>query len=141
MFYNLSDECVSERKDELSKSYSNEYEVRFVLNLYNTLVTVFPSSSYLSVVILTPYNEQKSLVGDCVFMSRVVPKADCGAPERGGAEAPGVHRRRVPGKGGGSGVLLNRANGHRIRSGIRLGRSSYERELHAPSLRVVRGGQ
>ncbi|OAO17990.1 tRNA splicing endonuclease [Blastocystis sp. ATCC 50177/Nand II] len=66
VFYNLCDASVTERKDDISKSYSNEFEARFVLHLYSTLVTVYPKCADLSVVILTPYNEQKALFQKCI---------------------------------------------------------------------------
>ena len=67
MFYNLCGSNVSEKKDAFSKSYSNESEVRFVLNLYNTFLKLYPSYASMSVVILTPYKEQKSLVRFITF--------------------------------------------------------------------------
>lgn len=53
---------MKERKDEVTKSYSNPAEVRFVLALYDTFLNLYPSYKAVSVVVLTPYNEQKSLV-------------------------------------------------------------------------------
>lgn len=69
VFYNLCGSNVSEKKDAFSKSYSNESEVRFVLNLYNTFLKLYPSYASMSVVILTPYKEQKSLVQRSAFPS------------------------------------------------------------------------
>ena len=63
MFYNICDANMTERKDDFSKSYSNEYEARFILNLYSAFLSVYHSYKAMSVVILTPYNEQKNLVG------------------------------------------------------------------------------
>ncbi|KAK8807625.1 hypothetical protein WA171_000578 [Blastocystis sp. BT1] len=61
VFYNLCGEGIQEHKDELTKSYSNIYEVRFVLNLYDAFLRIYPHYKAISVVVLTPYNEQKSL--------------------------------------------------------------------------------
>lgn len=90
VFYNLCDASVTERKDDISKSYSNESEARFVLHLYSTLVTVYPKCADLSVAILTPYNEQKALVRRCTCISFVVPKVHCRAVRYDGAETAGV---------------------------------------------------
>lgn len=139
VFYNLCDASVTERKDDISKSYSNESEARFVLHLYSTLITVYPKCADLSVVILTPYNEQKALVRRCTCISDVVPKVHCRAVRRDCAEAAGVYRRRLSGKGSRFGLLLNRANRNRLRRWLRFGHSSHEREFHAPSIRPVRG--
>lgn len=62
MFYNICDKNVSERKDEFSKSYCNEYEARFILSLYTAFLHIYTNYKAISVVILTPYNEQKTLV-------------------------------------------------------------------------------
>lgn len=139
VFYNLCDASVTERKDDISKSYSNESEARFVLHLYSTLVTVYPKCTDLSVVILTPYNEQKALVRRCTCISFVVPKVHCRAVQYDCAEAAGVDCRRLSGKGGRFGLLLNCANRNRLRRWLCFGHSSHERELHASSIRLVRG--
>ena len=62
MFYNLCDVAVKEHKDEVTKSYSNMAEVRFVLALYDAFLKIYPNYKAVSVVVLTPYNEQKTLV-------------------------------------------------------------------------------
>lgn len=62
MFYNLCDVSVKEHKDEITKSYSNMAEVRFVLALYDAFLKIYPNYKAVSVVVLTPYNEQKTLV-------------------------------------------------------------------------------
>lgn len=69
MFYNICDKNVSERKDEFSKSYCNESEAQFILNLYTAFLHIYSNYKAISVVILTPYNEQKSLVciNDCSY--------------------------------------------------------------------------
>ena len=46
---------MKERKDEVTKSYSNPA-------LYDAFLNLYPSYKAVSVVVLTPYNEQKSLV-------------------------------------------------------------------------------
>ena len=51
-----------EKKDDVTKSYSNEFEVRFILNLYGAFLHIYPNYTAISVVVLTPYNEQKALV-------------------------------------------------------------------------------
>ena len=139
VFYNLCDASVTERKDDISKSYSNEAEARFVLHLYSTLITVYPKCADLSVIILTPYNEQKALVRQCTCISFVVPKVHCRTVRCDCTEAAGVDCRCLSGKGGRFGLLLNRANGNRLRRWFRFGHSSHERELHASSIRLVRG--
>ena len=58
----MTDSSVSEKKDAISKSYCNEKEARFILNLYTAFLHIYSEYKAISVVILTPYNEQKAVV-------------------------------------------------------------------------------
>lgn len=139
VFYNLCDASITEKKDDISKSYSNESEVRFILNLYSTFITVYPQSTDLSVVILTPYNEQKSLVRQCACISDVVPKMHCSASKCNCTEASSVYRRCLSRKRSRFGLLLHRANRNCLRRWLCVGYSSYEREFHTSSIWLDRG--
>ena len=62
VFYNLCGDGNQEHKDEITKSYKNPVEAKFILSLYDAFLKLYPSYLAISVVILTPYNEQKNLV-------------------------------------------------------------------------------
>lgn len=138
MFYNLCDEENQEHRDEFTKSYRNEHEAKFILSLYHTFLKLYPSYTAMSVVILTPYNEQKTLVcNHSINQSHLAWKPHRKPLQRNCPSSSGFHSRCLPRKRSWHDFLLNSAYRNCLWSGFCLWYSKNECQFYQTAVWLV----